>query len=108
MTKSKAAVDKNLVTISWSLFLIMIGGLWLAPAGQVPESTWLLGVGIILLGLNIVRYLNGIMMSWFSVILGAVAMLIGFAGFYGVRLPIFPIIVIIIGLSILLDVVNKK
>jgi len=47
----KMALDKRLDALGWGLFLIMIGGLWLAPEGWVPEGTWLIGTGIIILGL---------------------------------------------------------
>ncbi len=33
----KTALDKRLDSIGWGLFLIMIGGLWLAPEGLVPR-----------------------------------------------------------------------
>lgn len=108
MNANKENLDKRLISISWALFLIMIGGLWLVPAGMVPESAWLLGVGIILLGLNIIRYQNGIKMSVFTFILGIVALIAGIGGYIGFELPIFPILVIIIGISVLLEAIYKK
>ena len=48
----KMHLNKRLEAIAWGLFLIMIGALWLLPDETVPEGTWLLGVGVILLGLN--------------------------------------------------------
>lgn len=79
----------------------------MVPAGTVPESTWLIGVGLILLGLNGVRYLSGLKMAWITVVLGVVALLTGAAGSVGVELPIFPIILVIIGISIIYDVLTK-
>jgi len=55
----------------------MIGGLWLLPDETVPEGAWLLGVGVIILGLNGVCYLYGIKMSGFTIFLGIVALCIG-------------------------------
>ena len=92
---SKAALDKKIVSVAWDLFFIMLGGIWMVPAGNVPESAWLVGVGIILIGLNIIRYLSGIKMIWFSLILGVIATFTGVAGIYGVNLPVFPVILII-------------
>ncbi len=97
---AKKALDKRLENIGWALFLIMIGGLWLVPKERLPEETWLIGVGIILLGLNAVRYLNGIKMSNFTIGLGILALLVGIASFAGVDLPLFPIILILIGATI--------
>ncbi len=57
---AKKGLNQKLNAVAWALFLIMLGGLWMTPAGTVPESTWLIGVGLILLGLNAIRYLSGI------------------------------------------------
>jgi len=101
-------LDQKLQAVAWALFFIMLGCLWMVPKGTVPESAWLVGVGIILLGLNAIRYLTGLLMVWFSLILGVVALLIGVAGMFGVTLPIFPIILVIIGVSIIHDVLTRK
>jgi hypothetical protein len=105
---SKQGLDQKLQAVGWALFFIMLGGLWLVPKGTVPESTWLIGIGLILLGLNAVRYLSGLKMVWFTLVLGVVALLAGVAGIVGVALPIVPIILIIIGVSIIYDVLTKK
>lgn len=99
----KMALKRRLDGIGWALFLIMIGGLWLMPEGTVPEGTWLIGVGLIMLGISAVRSLNGIEVSWFTVILGVIALASGASGFFGVDLPWFPILLILIGASIILE-----
>jgi hypothetical protein len=105
---TKKSLDKRLESIGWALFLIMLGGLWLVPKERLPEETWLIGVGIILLGLNAVRYLNGIKMSNFTLGLGILALLIGIASFAGVELPLFPIILILIGANIIFKIVTRQ
>ncbi|NIV40630.1 MAG: hypothetical protein GWN58_67915, partial [Anaerolineae bacterium] len=43
---------QRLDAIGWGLFLVMLGGLWLVPEEWgVPEGTWLIGAGAIVLGL---------------------------------------------------------
>lgn len=106
--QQKMHLNKRLEAIAWGLFLIMIGGLWLLPDETVPEGTWLVGVGIIMLGLNGFRYLNGIKMSGFTIFLGIVALFIGIGALFGVDLPIFPILIIIWGLSVVLEPFLKK
>jgi hypothetical protein len=98
----KAALNKRLESIGWGLFLIMIGGIWLVPDEQVPGGTWLVGAGLIMLGLNAARYLNGIRMSGFTIVLGILALASGLSDFAGIDLPLFPILLILIGASILL------
>lgn len=106
--QQKMHLNKRLEAIAWGLFLIMIGGLWLLPDEIVPEGTWLLGVGIIMLGLNGARYLYGIKMSGFTIFLGIVALCIGIGALFGVDLPIFPILIILWGLSVVLEPFLKK
>lgn len=99
----KRALDQRLDAAGWGLFLIMIGGLWLVPEEWgIPEGAWLVGAGLIILGLLAVRYLNGIKVSGFWVFLGALALGSGLAAIYGLDLPVFPILLIIAGAAILL------
>ena len=93
----KEALNKRLDAIGWGLFLIMLGGLWLAPEGMIPEGAWLIGTGLIILGLSAVRYLNGIEVSWFWIGLGILALGTGLSALLGVSLPVFPILLIIAG-----------
>ena len=71
--KDAQTLNKRLETISWGLFLVMFGGLKLVPASIVPEGAWLLGAGLIMLGLNLARYLNAIPISGFTTVLGVIA-----------------------------------
>lgn len=99
------ALDRQLEGISWALFLIMIGGVWLIP--NVPEGVWLIGVGVIMLGLNVTRYLNGIRMGLFSSVLGVLALALGVAELFGLNWPVLPMILILIGANILYDVIVR-
>ena len=80
------------------LFLIMLSGFALLKG--VPEGTWLIGAGLIMLGLNAVRLLAGIRASWFTLILGTIALLSGLGSVYGINIPVGPLLIILIGLAI--------
>jgi hypothetical protein len=98
----KSDLGKRLEAIGWALFLIMIGGIWLVPNERVPQGVWLIGAGLIMLGLNVARRLSGVKMSSATIVLGVLALILGVSGFLGVHLPFFPILVILIGASIIL------
>ncbi|MBN2115835.1 MAG: hypothetical protein JW730_04655 [Anaerolineales bacterium] len=66
----KVALNKRLETSFWGLFLIMLGGWALVPEETIPEGAWSIGVGLLMLGLNMTRYFCGIRMSGFTTILG--------------------------------------
>lgn len=104
----KKVLDKRLDSIGWGLFLIMIGGLWLAPKKAVPEGTWLIGTGIIILGLMAVRYSYGIKVSGFWIVLGIVALAFGVSDVFGLNIPVFPILIILFGASVILKPLLKK
>jgi hypothetical protein len=102
------ALAKRLDSIGWALFLIMIGGLWLAPEGAVPDGTWLVGTGLIILGLTIVRHIKHLGISAFWIIIGILALGSGISDICGVELPVFPILVILLGAGIILEPLIKK
>lgn len=95
------AVSRRLDELAWALFLILIGAIWLLPAGTVPEGTWLVGAGLILLGISAVRSLKGIRMSGFAIVLGVLALVAGLGHLAGMKVPVFAILFIIIGASII-------
>lgn len=94
--------------IGWALFLLMIGILWLLPEDRVPPHAWLIGAGLIMLGVNLARYFSGIKMSGFTVFLGIVALVAGAGGILNLALPIFPALFIILGASLLMRALFKK
>src|SRR5512140_1882857 len=106
MTPAKRELNHRLETISWGLFLIMLGGFALLPS--VKEGTWLIGAGVIMLGLNAVRLALGIRTSGFTVILGTVALLSGIGSVYGVDIPVGPLLIILIGLAIIVRALDRS
>jgi uncharacterized membrane protein len=79
----KAALNKRLETVFWGLFLIMLGGWALIPDETIPKGAWSIGVGLLLLSLNAVRYMNKIRMSGFTTILGILSLLGGLGDMLG-------------------------
>lgn len=102
----KKDLNKRLETVGWGLFLIMLGGFALVQG--VPEGTWLIGAGIIMLGLNAVRLLVGIRASWFTIILGTIALLSGIGSVSGIDIPVGPVLIILIGLAIVVRALQPR
>lgn len=101
-------ISKRINAIGWALFFIMIGCLWLVPTDLLPESTWLIGAGIIMLGTNYIRYANAIKPIGFTIIIGILALVTGIGSLLGIDVPVFPILIIFIGLSIILGHLTEK
>jgi hypothetical protein len=85
----KATLNKRLESIAWGCFLILWAGsmFWarIIPGSQVPEGLWSIGVGLVLLGLNVARYFNKIRMSGFTTALGIISILGGVVQLFGVK-----------------------
>jgi len=55
----------------------MLGGFMFIPETVVSKGAWSIGVGVIMLGLNAVRYSKGIKMSGFTTFLGIISLIGG-------------------------------
>ena len=106
-SKEKKELEK-LEKIGWGLFLVMLGGIWLFPDSIVPEGTFMFGVGVILVGLNLMKYSKGYKVNGFTVFLGIVALIAGLSSLLGRSVDIFPLIIILWGISIIFGIGRKK
>lgn len=102
---STNTLNRNLEAIAWGTLFIWWGITELVSV--LPDGTGAIGVGLILLGLNAVRSLNGIPTSGFSTTLGILALVWGGLELAGsvlslpFELPVFAILLITLGLLLL-------
>ena len=105
--RSKECIEKDLKrgkridAVGWALFFVMIGGLYLMPAENVPEGTWLIGVGLIMFGMNIFRAIFHLPIVGLSIFLGIVALVLGLAECFIIDIPVFPVVLILVGFAII-------
>jgi hypothetical protein len=98
-------LNRDLATIAWGAFFIWWGVTELFPF--LPHGIGALGIGLILLGLNAARSLNGIPASGFTTTLGILALVLG--GLELARsvlrlpfeIPVFAILLIVLGMIVL-------
>jgi hypothetical protein len=96
------ALDQRLETLFWGLLFILVGSIWLIPDAQVPEGTWLIGIGLVLLVPNVVRYFSSIAVRVLPSVLGVFALVAGLLAFFGVEIPLISLTLIVIGAGIIL------
>ena len=99
-------ISRNFDAIGWGALFIWWGivhhAALLAKSGGAP-----LGTGLILIGVNIARKLAGLPMSGFSTTIGILAIVWGVLELVGVlvnlpfEIPIFAILLIVLGLIVL-------
>ena len=101
--------NRTLDSLSWGLFIILIGvGWYVGAAYEIDTGAYIaLGVGLILVGLNSTRNQIGIRISKFSLFVGLVALAIGVAGVLGYSLDLFLTVIILIGLFIIGEAIEK-
>ena len=100
-------LDKRYQTIAWGGIFLLFGILALVPGNQ--EAVFVLGIGIIFLGLNLARYISKIPVIAFSIILGSLAFILGTVALLRPVLnippfdvPAFPLVMIVLGLYMLI------
>ena len=99
---AKAALNKRLETIGWGCFLIMLGGFAFVPRTVVAKGFWSVGVGVIMLGLNVARYFFEIKLSGFTTVLGVISLLSGVLQLLGLHTLEGAILLIILGAYLVL------
>jgi len=101
---------RALTTVAWGLFFILVGGAWFyGETYKVDVGAIIaIGVGLILVGLNLARSSIGVKMSKFSLGIGILALLLGVARYFGMKLDILPLIIILIGLFIIAEAFARR
>jgi hypothetical protein len=105
----KSTID--LEAIAWGAFFILWGITQLLPS--LPEGIGAIGIGVILVGLNLARYWKGQPTSGFTTILGILALLLGALELarpllhLSFELPIFAILLLTLGLITLVRAMKK-
>lgn len=101
----------DLETIAWGSLFILWGITEMFKF--LPDGTGAIGIGLILIGLNVARSMTGHPTSSFTITIGILALLLG--GLELVRpvlhlpfeLPIFPILLLALGVMVLVRTLKK-
>lgn len=101
---------RTLTTVAWGLFFILVGGAWMYGQyyHQDMGTVIAIGVGLLLIGLNLARAAMGQRMGKFSLAIGILALLIGIGRYAGIPIDIVPLVIILIGLFIVAEAVIRK
>src|SRR5574339_586906 len=99
------SLNRRLETIAWGAFFVWWGITELFPS--LPEGIGAIGIGVILLGLNAARSMNGIPASGFTTTLGILALILGALELsrqilrLPFELPVFGILLVVLGVIFL-------
>jgi hypothetical protein len=99
------SLNRRLEAIAWGAFFVWWGVTELLPS--LPDGTGAIGIGVILLGLNAARSMNGIPASGFTTSLGILALVLGALDLsrqvlrLSFEVPVFGILLIVLGVVFL-------
>jgi hypothetical protein len=101
--------SQTLDSLGWGLFIVLIGaGLYIGSVYKIDTGSFIaLGVGLILISINIIRVRSNIKINRFAIFVGVLALAIGGAGILGYSLDLFPTILIVIGLFVIEEALAK-
>lgn len=94
--------------IAWALFLIMTGALWLTPGGWAPDGSWLVGLGVILLGWSGARRFCRRPVSACAIAVGIAALVAGVGRILGGAGLFIPILFVALGIVLATRTVTKS
>ncbi len=96
--------NRNFEALAWGALFVWWGITALVPS--LPDGSLVTGSGLILIGVNIARWFNGVPVSRFSITLGILALVWGGLELARVlfrlpfELPIFAILLIVLGVLV--------
>lgn len=100
--------SERINNIGWGIFLIFAGIIWLIPDGTFPEGIFYIGSGILILGINFIKYIKGIHVSWIMPILGILILVKGIREMTELSISILGVFILLIGLGILVNSCKKS
>lgn len=106
------SLDRQYQSVAWALLFILFGSLSLIPGDQ--NDVFVLGVGLILLGLNAARYLSRLPLNAVTITLGLTAagaggavLLVRLLDLPRFTLDLFPLLLIALGVGGLIQLARR-
>jgi peptidoglycan/LPS O-acetylase OafA/YrhL len=105
----KTQSNKVLDAIAWGVFIVLLGAGWITSTYyQIDTGIYIaLGVGLILIALNLSRRTIGIKISKFSLFIGLLALALAGSGIAGFDMPFIPTVIVLVGLFIVAEAIQK-
>jgi D-alanyl-lipoteichoic acid acyltransferase DltB (MBOAT superfamily) len=101
--------NKLLNSVAWGAFFVVLGLGWITSITYAVDvgAYIAIGIGAILVAINLVRLNAGISLSKFSLFIGLIAFALGGAGLIGYALPLIPTIIVLVGLFVVAEGIQK-
>ena len=104
----RTRTSERLDEVGWALLFLMSGAILVIPGLPHPWAAWFIGVGAILVGLNLARYATGLRIHVLTSGCGAIAMAAGVGAYVGIEIPIVALVLVLIGVVILAEPLIRR
>jgi hypothetical protein len=98
LSKEQRTLNRRIESASWALFLIFVGLMLLIDEARVPKGAWMIGIGGILLALNVMRVIQTLPLSSFSTGVGVFLVILGTADYASYSLDKGPLVLLLVGI----------
>jgi hypothetical protein len=102
---TRAELDSRVDTLGWGVLFLVLGVVGLAP--DLPEGSWLIAAGLVFLGVSVARAILRLPVSGFTTVLGVIALVAGVGSAAGLEAAVWPLVLIVLGLSLIVGVVYR-
>ncbi len=103
--RGRGDTEGRLSGVAWGLVILWIGIVFLL---SVASWVALLGIGLITLGMQLVRKAVGLSLEGFWLLVGVFFVLGSVWDLSGTTVPLFPILLILAGLGVLLSILTGR
>lgn len=107
-TNDRKRLSGRLDDVGWALLFLMSGAILAIPGVPHPWAAWFIGVGAILIGVNLVAYAMGLRLNVLTAGCGAIAVAAGVGAYFGIDIPILALVLVLIGAVILLGPLARR
>ena len=101
----KQSMARTLEVTGWGLFFVWVG---VAAITRLGWGIGLLGVGVITLGMQLVRTRYGLMPETFWVVVGGLFLLAGLWNAFAVGVSLLPVLFLAVGVALLWSVIAQR
>lgn len=107
-TNDRKRLSGRLDDVGWALLFLMSGAVLAIPGIPHPWAAWFIGVGAILIAINLARYASGLRVNVLITGCGAIATAAGVGAYVGIELPVLALVLLLIGVVILAEPLVKR
>lgn len=92
-------LEGRLESVGWGVLFVAVGAVLLIPG--MPSGSWLTAVGVVMVGVSVVRVRVGLPMAWTTLCVGVAALVAGAAEIAGLESSAGPLVLLAVGATLI-------